>query len=125
MKYIHRKQSRIITGSTADEFQTKLNEALNEVATAGYKHEIQFNMALGFCAFIVFEETRQVPETLAEEYELRGDEYRCSECPMFVLSPDKRVKYTTCKRGCRKISANAWACDWFYKALEDGEVTPI
>lgn len=125
MKYIGRKQSRIVTGSTAVEFQNNLNEALNEIALSGAKAEVQFNMSLGFCAFVLFEETKQVPESLAEQYEVSGDEYHCSECPMFVLSEDKRVKYTTCKRGCRKIGAEHWACEWFYEALERGEVVPV
>lgn len=125
MKFVHRKQTVIVQGNSAEEFQTKLNEALNHVAKLGAKHDLQFNMQLGFCAFIVYEESLRVPETLADKYELAGEEYRCSECPMYVLSGDKRVKYTTCKHGVRRCTANDYACDWFYEAIERGEVEPV
>lgn len=122
MKYIKRKQSLIVTGNTADDFQTKLNEALEMVAEKGYKHDLQFNMAYGLCAYIVYEEAATVAETLADKYELKGDIYRCYECPMFRPSKDKRVKYTTCGRWERHISHCTPCCEWFYEALEGGEI---
>lgn len=125
MKIAIRKQTVIVQGNSAEDFQDRLNKALSHIAERGVKYELQFNMQLGFCAFVVYEEKIQVAETLADEYELAGEEYRCSECPMYVLSGDKRVKYTTCKHGVRRCTANDYACDWFYEALEKGEVTPI
>ena len=125
MKFTYGMQSRIIQASTAEEFQFKLNEALNEISRIGSKPDVRFVTDLGYCAFVLFEQTVQQPETLAEQYEVAGEEYHCSECPLFVLATDKRVKYTTCKKGCRRVSAERWACDWFYEALEKGEVVPV
>ena len=125
MKFTYGTQSRIIQASTAEEFQAKLNEALNEISRIGSKPNVQFNMDLGFCAFVLFDQTVRQAETLAEEYEINNEEYYCSECPMFVLYPDKRVKYTTCKHGVRKVCADHRACEWFYEALEKGEVVPV
>ncbi len=125
MKHFNRKQTIIVQGNSAEDFQTKLNEALNQVAEGGRKYDLQFNMQLGFCAFVVYEESIEIPETTADRYELNGEEYRCSECPMYRPSTDKRVKYTVCGHGCRRRSANDYACDWFYEAMERGEVLPI
>lgn len=124
MKYLSLKQTKIVTASTAAEFEDKLNQALAEVAEKGAKHELTFNMNQGFCAYIVYDERIAKPETLAEEYEMRGEGYRCSECPLFKPSPDKRVKYTTCGHGVRRCEANDWACDWFYEQLEKGGLVP-
>ena len=120
MKYINRKQSLIVTGNTATEFQEKLNTALAEIAEKGYKHDIQFNMAMGLCAYILYEERREVAETIADEYELKGMTFKCYECPMFRPSEDKRVRYTTCAHGVHRTAHNDLCCDWFYEQLEGG-----
>lgn len=122
MKYIHRKQSLIITGGSAAEFQDNLNGALSDIARKGYKHDIQFNMSMGLCAYILYEERYSVAETVADEYELKGITYRCFECPMFRPSDDKRVKYTTCANGVHRTCHNDPCCDWLYEQLEKGAI---
>lgn len=123
MKYISRKQSLIITGNTAEDFQNKLNKALEDLADKGYKHDLQFNMSYGLCAYIIYEEVYQKAETLADEYELKGETYKCYECPMFRPSKDRRVKYTTCERGVRQTWHSCPCCEWFYEAMEGGEIS--
>ena len=122
MKVIRKKQSLIVTGNTAEDFQSKLNSALDEVAAKGYQHDLQFNMSYGLCAYIVYEKTTAVAENIVDEYELKGEAYKCYECPMFRPSNDRRVKYTTCGRGERHISHCTPCCEWFYEALERGEI---
>lgn len=122
MKYINRKQSLIITGNTAQDFQERLNSALGDLAAKGYKHELQFNMAMGLCAYILYEEHMEIAESIADEYELKGETYKCYECPMFRPSEDRRVKYTTCGNGNRHIYHNCPCCDWFYEMLEEGAI---
>jgi hypothetical protein len=122
MKYINRKQTLIVTGNTAPEFQQNLNDALNDLARKGFKHELQFNMAYGLCAYIIYEERFEEAETLADQYELKGETYKCYECPMYNPSTDRRVKYTTCKKGERHIYHSCPACDWFYEELEKGGI---
>lgn len=124
MKYMTLKQARIIQSATAGGFENELNAALREVAEKGARYELQFNNNAGLCAYIVYEQSVQVPETLADEYELRGEEYRCSECPLFKPSDDKRVKYTTCGHGVRRCEANHYACEYFYEQLEKGGIVP-
>lgn len=124
MKYMTLKQAKVIHSETAGDFEDKLNAALREVAEKGSKYELQFNNNVGMCAYVVYEERLQVAETLADEYELRGEEYRCSECPLFRPSSDKRVKFTTCGHGVRRCDANRYACEWFYEQLEKGGIIP-
>ena len=66
MKYIKRKQSLIITGNTAQDFQDRLNSALGDLATKGYRHELQFNMNMGLCAYILYEESMEIAESVAD-----------------------------------------------------------
>lgn len=120
MKWVNRTQSIIITGNTAGEFQDRLNKSLDELARKGYKHELQFNMSYGLCAYIIYEERYEEAETIADEYELRGERYKCYECLMYRPSEDKRVKYTTCGKGCRHTYHEMPCCDWFYETLERG-----
>ena len=122
MKYVKRKQSLIITGNTALDFQDKLNKALDDLAEKGYKHELQFNMAFGLCAYIIYDEFYEKAESIADEYELKGETYKCYECPMYKSSEDRRVKYTTCKRGIRHTYHEKSCCDWFYEELERGAI---
>ena len=122
MKYLTKKQCLIITGNSAQEFQDKLNTALNDLAAKGCKHDLQFNMAYGLCAYIIYEEFCEIAETIADEYELRGETHRCSECPCFRPSADGRVKYTPCAKGVHRTSDDRPCCDWFYEQLEGGAI---
>lgn len=122
MKYVNRKQTLIITGSTAGEFQTNLNNALDDLARKGKKHDLQFNMAYGLCAYIIYEERFEEAESLADEYELKGETYKCYECPFYRPSNDKRVKYTTCAHGERHTYHSMDCCEWFYEELEKGGI---
>lgn len=122
MRYTSLKQTKIVTAATADDFEMRLNEALEEVAKTSQNYELSFNTSMGFCAYIVYDLRREYPETIADEYELKGIQYACSECPMFRPSGDKRIKYTTCAHGTPRCAANDYACDWFYEQLEKGGI---
>lgn len=125
MKYVNRKQSLIITGSTPIEFQDRLNEALNTVAEKGCKYDLTFNNNMGFCAYLLWDERIEVAETLADEYELKGIKFMCQDCPMFRPSDDRRVKYTTCDHGERMCYHSQDACGWFYEQLEARAITVV
>ena len=75
MKTIYTPKVRVVTASSGEEFETKLNAVLEELAEKGRKQELTFNLAAGHCAYIRYEETHMVPETIQDEYELRGECY--------------------------------------------------
>lgn len=122
MKYAKKQSTKVIHSATAEQFQSELNKALEEVSEMGCKYELMFNNNQGFCAYIVYSAERLVPETASDRFHLKGETYRCGECPNFVKSKDGRVKYTTCMHGTMYCKADHDACDYFYEKLEKGEI---
>lgn len=121
MRFFNRLQSIIIQGSSAHDFQTKLNRALDQIAAQGVTPEVTFPPAPEFCAYLMFETSGRVPETISEAYEERGLGATCAECPSFRPSLDGRVKYTTCAHGEKNTHRHQAACDWFYTTYRGAE----
>ena len=106
------------TASELGELLTQKCEELKE-----YRPEIIWNLGNGNSAFLVYDEHIEEPETLRDEYELRGECYTCGDCPFKVPITDGRAKHRwTCKHTPRGTDADAPACNWFYTKLEEGEV---
>ncbi len=124
MKSFNRQQTTIILSQTPQEFQEKLNTTLAEMAASQHKYELIFNHTLGFCAYIVWEEKLQIPETAEDEYRLLGMQFTCGDCPEYMPHQDKRVKYTECGHGVPRCAKGDRACEWFYERLKDGTITP-
>ena len=121
MLYRHGKQVKIITGNGAFDFESKLNAVLSDLNNRGIKYELQLNPSTGFLAYVVFEDNRQIPETIAEEFELGGEKHTCIECPYFVRPTDGRRKYTKCVYG-KLRGRDSACCDEFYEQLADGKI---
>ena len=120
MRYVNRTAVKVIAANSAEEFETKLNKALEEIA--GCQHELVFNLNAGFCAYITFTSTTQIPESIADEYDLAGIHFYCADCPNYVRSFDGRIKYTDCKLGTR-CKASDGACEWLYRELKMGHIS--
>ena len=80
-----------------------------------------FNLNAGFCAYITFTSTVQIPETVEDEYDLLGIHFFCSECPKYVQPLDGRIKYTDCKNG-NRCKAGDRACEWLYQEVKAGHI---
>ena len=130
MKTTNVQQIKVIYATTAAEFQEAFNKAQQELA--GKNPSVQFNMAEGHCAYITYTESKDIPETLEDEFELAGASYHCRNCPKFewprVASGEvSKVK----KRGSCPVATygiayrNGRACDFFYRSLVQGEIDPI
>lgn len=114
------KQFIILECDSAQEFQDKLNLAMREHAS---KHpEVEFNKNKGHSAYISWREEVTIPENARDEYELKGEKYHCCDCPFFVLSQDRRVKYTTCGCDVHSTYYERPACEEFYEKLKRGEI---
>ena len=120
MRYANKTAVKVVAATTPEEFESKLNKALTDIA--GCKHELVFNLNAGFCAYITYTETAQIPETIEDEYELAGIHFYCAECPNYVMPFDGRVKYTDCKLG-TKCKAGDHACEWLYRQVKDGRIS--
>ena len=119
------KKFKAVTGSDAFNFQTKLNAALDELNRKGVQYELQFNNAMGFCAYIVYEENIEICETVKDEYEEVGELHKCIECPFFMRPTDGRRKYTRCPKTSKLAAGTDSCCELFYRMLDTGEIDPI
>ena len=120
MRYVTKTAVKVVAANNPEEFESKLNTVLADIA--GCKHELVFNLNAGFCAYITYTETAEIPETVEDEYDLAGIHFYCGDCPNYVRSFDGRVKYTDCKNG-RKCKAGDGACEWLYQKVKDGSIS--
>lgn len=117
-------QFAVVKGETAEEFSERLNEKMRELK--GKRPEVEFD---GLTAYIKYSETVSHPESLADEYEILGISFHCSQCPAFIPryredgEPDHRCR----KGGCphtsfKRTRSDSIACDLLYEMLRKGEV---
>lgn len=125
MLYRNGKKFKAIVSGDAFDFECKLNAALDGLNSKGIKYELTFNHTMGFCAYIVYEERIEIPETLKEEYERAGEKYVCIQCPFYVRPTDGRVKNTRCPVCNKLVDRHTSCCDEFYNKLDKGEVKVV
>ena len=113
---------KTISAPNAEEFDSKLNKALSDFGTKGIRYELRLAPELGFTAFIVYKETFMIPETVADEFELGGEQHKCIECPFYVRPTDGRVKLTRCSVTPGLHRKDSYCCDAFYEMLLKGEI---
>ena len=130
MKQKTRNRLIVVTDNDPAAFQEKFNEAWDQVEDKNPSYE--FNKQMGHCAYIMYTEEIQIPETIEDQYALAGVSYRCRNCPHFEWPMTKagRVNRITKKGGCRFASLgisyrDGFACEYFYKQMINGELTPI
>lgn len=123
MKTITRKQLTVIQEHTAQEFQQKFNQAMTMLADK--EPEVMFNEALGFCAYITYNEQDTVIESAEDEFATRGIKFFCVDCPYLQEDADKRIKRHFCPITQSRHSMNDSACGQFYELVQEGTVTPL
>ena len=65
---------KTIQASTSEEFDRKFNKAVKQLEDV----ELKWDTA-PMCVHLLYKETVQIPETLAEEFGLRGEHYFCKD----------------------------------------------
>lgn len=121
MKRIKRKRIAVIETETAALFEIAINKRLDEVSEYKYTLEIEHHQP--HTAYIHYEYDEYVPETLADEFHLKGINYKCKDCKYYnpVLnddgSVDKRRKNTICSHHERPVHKDYDACDTYYFEL--------
>ena len=124
------QQIRVISCHDPTEFQRQFNEAQRELASKNPK--VEFNMAQGHCAYIIYQETVSTPETAEDEFAQAGITYHCRNCPKYEWPVTKtgtinRVQ----KKGACCISTYGYthrdtpACEYLYKGILNGSLTAI
>lgn len=124
------QQIRVVSCHDPTEFQNKFNDAMSELA--GCNPTVRFNMTMGHCAYITYEEHVCIPETAEDEFAQAGISYKCRNCPKFIWHKNRDGSITrTQKRGECPISkhgttsSDTYACEYLYKGILQGSLTAI
>lgn len=115
MKQRRQKGVTAIQTATAEDFNREINAELQKHGDG----KITFVTSVPFTAYVEYEELVEVPETLAEKYELENDARYCHECPYFVRTQDKRYKWHFCVQKQKKVTECQGACETYYQLLEE------
>lgn len=106
------KQCACIAETDPHLFQEKINAILSKVSNP----EIVLDRTQPFTCYVFYRIRKDVPESLLELLEmLDGHNHYCEECPHFVRSTDKRVKWHTCGLKGERTRADSRACEEFYR----------
>ena len=124
MKFTLKPRIKAIEADSAEEFERQFNSFMDDYGCYGdYTIEISNGK---FFAVIQYKEEIQTPETLAEEYELRGEVFYCRDCPECIdpmLGNQKRCDCKYAEYGFTRKDNHA--CEWFYKQLSQGKIKPL
>lgn len=115
MKTEKRKGVIAVKTATAEEFNEQINAVLSKHKNATV-HFMTGGEMLG--AYVEYETVLEIPETLVEEYELKGAGKKCHECPYFVRTKDKRFKWHYCAQRQSKVTECQGACEAYYQLLD-------
>lgn len=118
------QQFAIVAADSAQQLTDQLNEKLKELRDKG--PTVTFERMI---ARISYTEREQVPESIAEEYEMRGVRLTCEDCPFFTPaiktdgSEDLRAKWGGCPFAeYKRTTRGSLACDELFQRLNDGRV---
>lgn len=122
MRTFTEKQFVVVEADTGMEYQEAVNAYYHNPDYSGVvvDHRNRDN----FCAFITYEVTKRVPETIKDQYELDGVTFTCSDCPFLERKEDGRIRRFKCLAS--EQSGEEWsrresdACEYFYEALQSG-----
>ena len=120
MKTQRLKQMACISENNAEDFQEKANAILAQAAAT----EIIMDQTQPFTAYIFYNVSRVVPETLLEvlEHLDTDSDARCIDCPAFVPDDDKRKKRGKCQlRPKKEVKKNWPACEFYYLRRRQGD----
>lgn len=114
----------VVESENGAEYARRINEFLKnkDLRNVVVEHRNRAN----FCAFVTFEKVTRVPENKADEYELMGVTFTCSDCPYRLHNDDGRVKRYKCRA--EDISEREFvykteaACPYFYEQLSRGRI---
>lgn len=119
MRYVRHYKQQTIKTSDPREFDDFMNEIFMRAAQSGKEPEVHFFENQDFCATVRYFVNLNIPETISEQYEVRGETHQCQECPKYVPITDRRRTTSLCECG-KKRCPDSKACDMFYHMLEGG-----
>ena len=125
MKRREVRQQKTIIAMTPEEWDERVNDALSHMLDDTRNTptiERTRTSDGGYMAVIEYWKEYQEPETLRDEFYLRGEVYRCADCPHLRKNPDKRVRWLECALGMKGVTQGCdEVCDWFYEQVHKGK----
>ena len=122
MKEITKFKSRSVKATSCEEFDRKFNEASDELSE---DVELVWD-ASPMCVHFVYKQKELIPETIADEFELKGIRYYCKDCPNMLRGKNKREKSHGCKYAeFGTVTDFTPACDYFLRELKTGRLEPV
>lgn len=115
---INCKKIAVIQSKTGSEFESAVNDKLQELCK--YKPEIEIEHNIPFVAYIHYHFTAQYPECLSEAFYLKGFRNTCQDCEHCERRLNSKGEYhKAVKRGyCphldREVMLTKDVCDKFY-----------
>lgn len=124
------KQIKVIQSNSPSEFERQANEALRELANQNA--QVEFNKDTGHCLYILYDVQEEIYESAEDELKKRGVTLHCRNCPNFVwdTNQDGSIRKISKKGKCHLAtygtsSRDTLACDYFCRAVLNGELIPI
>lgn len=121
MKIKRYQKLEVVADSNPQIFQDKVNAILERLA--GEKYDLQlFNNQNGLSAFISYEVTERTPESLKDEYDLKGVTFVCKDCPFYEAVNTYEGVCPHCK-GVLRRTDDVGNCNPFWTWLEEKDVS--
>ena len=107
------------------EFEMAFNAKIDELSLNNPTHQITDTGDV-ISAIITYQETHHIVDCVADEFHFEGIRYLCKHCPHLEDPHDKRIKYCKCKYAELGMTHKQHeACEYFYRQLKAGNVTPL
>lgn len=121
MKEITRNKARTVRADNAEEFDRLFNKASAELPSSA---ELVWDPS-PMCVHFIYTDTEKIPETVKDEYELKGITYCCRNCPYLEKDEDRRKRRHACKYAVYgEVFEDEPACERFYRELNAGLLKP-
>lgn len=127
MRHSIYEQYATVREDTATMFDSKLNETIYRLRHHNPKVVISESDPL--CAYVKYSINEAQPETVSEEYEAQGINFKCCHCPHFkpILKEDetvdRRCKYGDCEYADMGMTPkDSPACELFYNTIKECNV---
>ena len=121
MQRIKRKRIAVIQAESSDLFEIAINKKYDELADYSLTLEIEHHQP--HTAYIHYEVDEYIPESLADEFRIKGITYKCENCqyaePLTKSdgTADRRTSKMYCHHHKKYVVRELDACDIYYFEL--------
>ena len=110
----------IIESHSPEEVTEQLNKVLKEYRNCDVKFTKNYHPSIGHYVDVEWTEVTVIPESVRDEFHLKGITHYCGECPYYHINDDRRMKYSYCEKG-NKVWCEREACEQRYIEIKEGE----